>query len=258
MAGARIIFPDFREEQSDSRYPFADSATLRDRTGAREIPRDAFIDAVVHTIGAGRKAYISRITVDNNLITITVSNTENTVTAAATYNPLSPPQNGHVALLDQLGRPAGLLILTQNALALFGGWGVGAYVFNATATEFVATVVIPAKENCVRAITNNADQFYTGDVWLIGGNGVVVRAVDAQTVRVDIMGEPLFKRILCDTEEAPFEPGNTLRTINGCGPDEFGNFTLTVTNTAQVADPVLRISPSGDALTISAVGTGIL
>lgn len=258
MAGARIIFPDFREEQADSRYPFADTATLRDRTGRLEIPRDAFIDAVVYTIGRKAKAYVSKITVDNNLITLTVANTANTITATAKYNPLSPPMTGHIALLDEYERPAGLLILTQNALALFGGWDVGEHVFNVTATEFVSTVVIPAQEDCVRAITNNADKFYTGDVWLIGGNGVVVRAVEADVVRVDIMGEPLFKRILCGTEEAPFEPENTLRTINGCGPDEFGNFTLTVTNTDQVTDPILRISPRGDALTISVVGTGVL
>lgn len=264
MAGARIIFPDFREEQSMSRYPFADSATLKDRTGDKEITQDSFIDAIIYAIGSDLKAHISQIVVDNGRVTIVVANFRGIKIASGSYNPLLPPENGQLPLTDSYGRPAGLLLLTQDAMARFSGWGVGVWVFTQAATEFVSTAVIPAQEEGVRALTNTVDQFFTGDVWIVGSDGVVVRTEPGNVIRVDVVGEPLFKRILCDSETAPFNPPTPIRTINGCGPDEFGNFTLTVTDTpaigikAPVLDPILRISPAADALQISIVGTGVV
>ena len=258
MSGARIIFPDFREEQSASKYPFADSATLADTTGTRVLGRDSLIDAVIYAIGSDLQAHISKIIVENTQITIAIANSGGTQIAAGSYDPLAPPTNGHIPLYDIYSRPAGLLLFFTDGLSLLSGWGVGTWLFKPTATEFVSTVVMPAQEKCVRAITNNVDQFFTGDVWIVGGAGVVVRTEPGNVIRVDIRGEPLFKRILCDSETAPFDPPTPLKTINGCGPDEYGNFTLTVTNTPAIADPILRISPKDDAVHISIVGTGIV
>lgn len=55
MSGARILYPEFRDEQSDSRYPFADSATLVSTTNAAAvIAADTFIDASFFPIGGAR------------------------------------------------------------------------------------------------------------------------------------------------------------------------------------------------------------
>lgn len=256
MAGARIIFPDFREEQSDSRYPFADTANLTSTDGL-EIPRNAFIDATLYTINGSNRAYISAISVDSAEVVLLIRTGNNSAPATARYNPLTPPASGHVPVYDNNNRPAGLFILTADSLALFGGWPTGLHTFSANSTEFVSSVVIPAQESCVRALTNNADQFFTGDVWIIGDRGVVVRKEGEDTIRVDIVGEPLFKRLLCGTEETPFEPEPQLQTINGCGPDEYGNFNITLLRKS-VNDPVLRVYVKDDAIQIETVGNKVL
>jgi len=255
MSGARIIFPNFRDEQSDSRYPFADTASLRDATGVLNIPRAGFIDAVIYAIGRDLKARLARVIVTNDTVSLVIVNSGNKELARGVYNQLTPPATGYIPLYDNYARPAGLFILTQNTMAVMAGWGVGTHTFTASAAEFVSTVVIPAQEECLRAVSND-DQFFTGDVWIIGGNGVVVREDEENVVRIDITGEPLFKRILCGDGDIPFNPPNTLRTINGCGPDTYGNFTLTVVGHT-VDDPVLRIYPHGGVLHITAVGGGV-
>lgn len=256
MAGARIIFPEFREEQSASRYPFADTATLISSDGL-EIPKDAIIDATLYTIGGSNRAYISSVAVDSDIVIFSISTGNNSAQATARYNPLAPPTSGQIAVYDNNNRPAGLMLFTAESLALFGGWPTGVHTFTAASTEFVSSVVIPAQESCVRALTNDADQFFTGDVWIIGDRGVVVRQDGDDTIRVDIVGEPLFKRLLCGTEEAPFEPPPQLQTINGCGPDEYGNFNITLVRKS-VEDPVLRIYAKDGAIQIETVGNKVL
>jgi hypothetical protein len=258
MAGARIIFPEFRDEQADSKYPFADTASLQTAGDGLELPRDGIIDAAIYAINGSARAYISRIVVDGNNVTIAVGDETSFDLARVTYSPLNAPSNGHLYLQDTYGRPAGLLILTKFCLALFGGWPVKTHVFGMTDSEFVSSVVVPARESCVRAIqSENEFNFLTGDVWLIGGDGIVVRQESEAVVRIDINGEPLFKRLLCEGGDEPYEPGPFLQTINGCGPDEYGNFNITAMG-QNTPDTVLRIYPDKNQLKIGLVGKKVI
>ncbi|NDE17728.1 hypothetical protein EBZ80_22650, partial [bacterium] len=100
-------------------------------------------------------------------------------------------------------------------------------------------------------------QFLTGDVWLVGDQGVVLRQDGPGVIRVDIVGVPLFKRFLCEPQSEDFPTKRYIKTINGCGPDEFGNFTFTATN--QLApDAVLRIYVDGDTIVIDTVGRSVV
>jgi hypothetical protein len=149
-----------------------------------------------------------------------------------------------------------LLAASPLALSRFSGWPAETHTFTAAATEFVASVSIPAKEPGVRALTVDGESIYTGDLWLVGSRGVVLRAEDLTTVRIDIIGDPLFARYICDPIDR-FQPKNFLRTltINGvtCGPDDYGNFVFTA-NGHGAADTVLRIYPQDGGLKIDTVG----
>ena len=258
MAGSRIIFPEFRDEQADSKYPFADTAALKTAGDGFELPRDGVIDAAIYAIGAGARAYLSRVVVGGNTVTLAVGDENNFNTAQVTYSPLTAPKNGQLYLRDTYGRPAGMLILTELCLALLGGWPTKEHVFDIAASEFVSSVVVPAQENCVRAIQSEDElNFLTGDVWLIGGNGVVLRQEDEEVIRIDINGEPLFKRLLCEGGDEPYAPGPFLQTINGCGPDEYGNFNITAMG-QNTPDTVLRIYPDKNQLKIGLVGKKVI
>lgn len=260
MAGARIIFPEFRDEQSDSRYPFADTATLRASTG-NIIPRDLFFDASLYVINATPPLYLASIAIGGT-ITIVIGDARSQNVATTTYDPLKPPANGALTATDAFGRPAGVLLGTDKGLASLGGWARQTHTFARQATEFVSGVVIPAKEPGVRALTaDGTSAFLTGDVWLVGRNGIVLRRTTPNTVRVDIVGVPLFKRAVCldDTQQpiSQFTPAQFLQTINNCGPDAFGNFTIAPADKS-ASDTTLRVYVEDGTLKIAAIGTKVI
>lgn len=254
MTSSRILFPQFRDEQSSSKYPFADSATLLSDNGIK-IDNDLFTDASFFGVGVNERVYISSIVVTAQTVTITVGDAANSTRMTGSYSVFNPPETGVIAFTDLYGRPAGTLLIGKNECdrIKFSTWPIGQHSFKITATEFVSTVVIPAKEPGVRAITPEPQQLQTGDVWLVGNNGVVVRAEDDRTIRVDIIGAPLFKRLICEPQTT-FVAKPVLRTINGCGPDSYGNFIITATNKT-VNHPTTRIYPNNDTLTIATIGS---
>lgn len=262
MSSARILFPDFREEQSDSRYPFKDTATLTANDGFTQIRKDTFVDAVLHVVNATNRLYISEVTIEPQKITLSVSDTTNRVVATSTFapNPIQAPPNGVLPLVDLLGRPAGSLVSSADKLTLFAGWGIGTYQFSLAATEFVASVVIPAQEPGVRGVLPPTKELMTGDIWLIGDAGVVLRHEGVQDgkniIRVDIVGVPLFKRFACLPFDR-FEAKTFIRTINDCPPDEFGNFILTASS-HEAEDTVLRVSQEQGTLKFETVGRKVV
>lgn len=256
MAGTRIIFPQFRDEQNDSRYPFADTASLKSVDGVFDLGRTTFIDAVIHTINGSDGAYISSVVVTTQTVTIWIGDSATSRMCSATFPAVGGQTFDELALVDTYGRPAGLLIVEGVEVSKFAGWPPGEHRFNFGATEFVSTVVIPAKEPGVRAVLPPTEELMTDDIWLIGDRGVVIRADGEHIIRVDITGEPLFTRFLCEPLDK-FEPPTFVKTINGCPPDVYGNFLITASN-LQVRDPALRVYPQNNALVIDMLGAKVL
>jgi hypothetical protein len=261
--GTRILFPDFREEQKDSRYPFVDTATLVSTDGTVQVERDTFIDAVFHIIDATSRIHISSIAVTTQNVIINFSDAFNINVASTSFapSPVQDTQTGALQIFDPFGRPAGMIVATAEKLALFAGWAVGVYEFDVAETEFVATTVIPANEPGVRGVkTTSTQNLMTGDIWLIGDGGVTFRHEGVkdgkQIIRVDITGLPLFQRYQCIPFDR-FQSKNFVRTINNCPPDEYGNFTLTATG-QQVEDTVLRVSQGEGIIFIDAIGRKVV
>lgn len=255
MAGTRIIFPQFREEQGDSRYPFRDSATLRS-DDSLDIGRGTFIDVVIHAINGLAGAHISSIVVTTQTVTIWFGDRTVSKVCKAEFPTLGVTDITELPLVDNYGRPAGLLIVDSVEISKFSGWPQGEHLFRPRATELVATVVIPAQEPGVRAVLPPTNELMTDDIWLVGDQGVVVRAEGDTVIRIDIVGEPLFRRFLCGPLNK-FDPPQFVKTINGCPPDMYGNFTITATNLS-ASDAALRVYPENNALKIDLLGAKVL
>lgn len=256
MAGEHIIFPQFRDEQAASRYPFGDSATLTAADGLTTLAPDVFIDAAFYPIGGGERAHISQIVVAVNKITITVATVNPAVTITAEYDPLRTASGQNtITFFDSYGRPAGIIIFNEKRIAEIYQWGFGAYTFSPAATSFVPTVCVPATEPGVRGLLINGEDFATGDVTLLGDAGVVLRVIGENVIRVDVVGVPLFNRFACEAAEKIKPPPRFVSTINNCRADEFGNFIITATNRTVPGDStVLRIYPSDYGLIVDTVG----
>lgn len=246
MTAQRVLFPQFRDEQSDSKYPFVDGATLTATNTGLKIAPDMFIDALFFGIGAKRRMYISAITITTQTVTIAFGDVGNTIKLKASYS--TPPDNGVLQVTDNYSRPAGILLAgrlvtptTQSKLVDLASWPIGTHTFNVAATEFVTTAVVPAQEPGVRGLLTEKNELLAGDVWIIGDGGVVVRHVpETSNIRIDVIGVPLFKRYVC-VPQTTFPPKCYLRTINGCPPDAYGNFTIT--SDQGVARNVVRVYP---------------
>jgi hypothetical protein len=248
----RILHPEFRDEQLYSRYPFADGASLTSRGGLALTP-DTFLDASVYPIGGGARAYLSVLGVAPGLVTIWIGDPALARRASAAFDPLDPPDR--LALTDAAGRPAGLLLADPVLLAATQAWPAGEHVFDPAATEFAASCTIPTPGTGLQGLATADGQVLAGDVWLIGEDGVVVREEDG-AIRIDVVGDPLFARRLCQGE-GTFATPNFVRTINGMPPAPDGSFQLTVASVG-AADTVLRITPEPpDTLRIGLVGQTI-
>lgn len=255
----RILFPPFRNEQGASRYPFTDDSKLQASGTSFIIDPACFTDASFYPIGGGDAVYLYQIVVSALNFEFFVRTSNPSVIIRGAYDWRNPPVNGVIDFYDDYGRPAGLILVDKDQMQQFSSLNVGTYNFGLSAAQFVATTFIPAKEPGVRAIQSaNGASFFTGDMWLLGSDGVVVRAETDHIIRIDIVGVPLYKRVACDTG-TPAPPTKFLKTINGCPPDEFGNFTITATEKGLPAgrdDTVVRIYPTDGGLVFEAIGGG--
>jgi len=248
-----IRFPEFRDQYALTAYPFVDGATMTS-TSQQHIARDLILDASLYPIGAkGPYVYISAINVAPREVVFTFSDNTRTNVAYVTFDPLGVTDILNV--VDNVGRPAGILVIDSSKLSSFTSWPVGLHTFVPTATQFVPSCVIPTPEQGVRGIGVDAGELFTGDAIIVGENGVVVRQDGEHTIRIDIVGDPLFRRKLCAPVNL-FTAPRFLRTINGCPPDIHGNYNITVGDNITNAT-ILRVYKSEAGLVIEAVGKTI-
>lgn len=245
----RVLFPEWRAENEPTKYPFADRATLR-TAGGLAVGPDTFLDAALYPVGGGAGQYLSRVVVAPRRVAVVVGDPRAPALASSEFDPLAPPDL--LELTDPLGRPAGVLVSEAARLAAFQAWPAGTHAFAPAATEFCASCVTPVPAAGVRGFATPDGELFTGDVWLVGEDGVVLSADAGGAVRLDVVGDPLFRRRLCQPVEL-FSTPRFVRTVNGMRPDAAGDFKITV-DPALAADTVLRVYRAGDGLTVEAVG----
>lgn len=249
---ALVLFPEFRDQHKDGWYPFADDTALVTPAGLVITP-GTILDAAVYPIGGDARMRLGSVVVTATTVTFVIKNTAGVAMAFGEFQKLDPPTV--VELLDTLGRPAGAMVCDPVLLATFQTWDVGTHDFGRGIAEFVASVTVPTPEIGLRGIRTEDGDLLTGDVWLVGDAGIAIREEDG-FIRIDVVGDPLFIRRLCQPFEL-FTTPNFIETINGIAPDEYGNFAITVTN-SQAVDTALRIYPVDEStLRVSVVGSTV-
>jgi hypothetical protein len=266
----RVTYPEWRRSNDSSKYPFSPRAAMANEEG-RIFVEGWALDAAMYVIGADGALFISQVEIDHEEVTFTVGTVSDRALATGTVRLINPEDN--IVFEDAYGRPAGIIVSESIRLSIFQAWGVGVHVFEPDQTEFCGAVCFPTPEVGVRGVLLPDGTFVTGDVWLVGDDGVVFRmeehampascgepARGIRVVRVDVVGDPLFRRRLCVPTDL-FNAPKFIRTVRieapnqtfECAPDEAGDLKITVTNDA-ASDTVLRVVTTPAGIRIGVAG----
>lgn len=267
MAVSEVRQPGWRDELRGSRFPFDDLASLAGNSG-EFIPPEIFADAILHPIGADDIVHLSRVEIVSNEATLTIGTGAQPSLAQATFDMLSPPEQ--LAFSDQYGRPAGVLAIDTQAIGFFQAWDQGVHSFTPEQTRFAAACCVPLPEPGVRGVVLDDGSMLTGEIWLVGDEGIVLTPATEElvtagggtetvrTIRVDVVGDPLFRRRLCSPV---FQTPRFLRSVTfrqgcqefTCRPDRSGVIRLMV-GSRYGPGTVLRVSSQDETLRFEAVG----
>lgn len=243
---AEVIYPGFRDQFLTAKYPFADSATLLSDQG-KQLREDTLLDALLITTESPHLTTMT-LSADQYRLTIGTDLEPELLVARGSFSSLGDM----IPLADQYGRQAGVLVVDPGVFSYLASWTEGTYTFQPDATPFAAATLAPAPPGVVSGVLLDDGTLLTGEVVLYGGEGVVLSQEGSCGVRIDVTGDPLFKRAACEEEQGSFQTPAFVKTIDGCEGGQYGELVFTVDSTR--AKPILRIVPTDQGIQIHAVG----
>lgn len=251
MAQDRQFVQQWRDANALSRYPFADGASLLSKSGMR-LPAGVFVDAVIYVPSAQNRLYLSAIEVKDTQVSVVIGDEQFKDTATGVIS--FPDVADLIPLYDHINRPAGTLVVDTGNVLELAGWPDGVHRFEPAAGEIVASCLVPVPNYGVTAFLLEDGTVLSGDVWLVGEDGIVLSEPDYNVCRVDIVGEPLWRRKECEPSNLFTNP-SFIKTINGIAPNAAGQFILTEGENI-ATKPVIRFRPSGHSLVLEVLGRG--
>lgn len=246
---SQVVTREFVDQLADTPYPFSDASDLRAHTGFR-LDYGIIQDAAIYIPGEAVGLSLTSLTISPRSAVFGFGTPTSPDMVSGSCDPLEPVDA--VALTDARGQDRGTLALNTARVGRLSAWTYDTHLFSAA--ELVATVVLPLPATGVQTLAAASSAGKTGDVWLYGEGGVVVRHVSGE-IRFDVTGDPLFLRRLCEPVEL-FQNQSYLKTINGC-PGRNGRFDL-LAGTSIAADSVLRVYATDNGLRVEAAGAQIL
>lgn len=244
-----VIFQEFRDQYALTKYPFVDTATCTDRTGALVLPPGILLDASIFIPGVSSFVYLSKLEITAEYFIVTVSDTSGK--KQITGKRYTSDTTSNLSLFSDYGFLMGMLVSDNLRWAFLHSLPAGTYEFGNNTTRFVdkCTSILPTMG--VTTVGIEDTEGLTGDIWLVGRNGVVLRAENETTIRIDVAGEALFNRTSCGES---FVTPNYVTSINGCRSDRYGNIQLIVEQDENTKG-IIRLNSSTDSITLSAIGT---
>jgi hypothetical protein len=248
-----IRHPEWRDSHDPTNYPFEDDALLTNAAGITIDP-STFLDAALYPVGGTGQYYLSKLVITNTTTTVYVGDETNTQLASASFQSNAVPDS--LRLVDTYGRAAGLLVSEAVRLTQLKSLGVGTHTFSSSQTPFVASVCIPMPGIGVQGLLLDDGSVVSGDVWLVGDGGIVLSSSQVTVggycetaqrtftaVRVDAVGDPLFRRALC-ASPAQFQTSQFIERICFTTPELKGTGTSEVYSEGN-ADILILVDTTG-------------
>lgn len=260
---AKVTGRQWRDEQDASNYPFEDVATLLNDSGV-SLPPGLFLDALLYSTGMGGRPRLSQLVVTNSTVTIVVGDENTDELCSGVVDLLDI--GDLVPLRDADGRDSGVLVSDSLRLSSLQSLINGTHKFTAEQAGFVPAVVAAVPPTGVQGLRLPDGTVVTGEIWLVGGEGVIFDAaatldgdVAATLIRAHAVGDPLFKKAAC--AEETYETPRFLRRLvvqkgplsHYLGPNDFGDIPITVGSNL-ATDAVLRVEGIAGGARVSVVG----
>jgi len=269
-----VIHPSYYDDAINQAYPFDASVARTNNTVT--IDNDVFVDARVFVPNGTLDVYISKITIAATVQIVLASSRGDL--GYATFERSNPPDtihfwqsNTYLGLMQANPGTAGTSLTSGESvsdnigLAKLCSWPDGTYSFLPTQTRLAATVVVPQPQSGVRKFILSDGTGVNDEVVLVGERGVQLTVVDTEssssneigttTIRVDIVGDPLFVRRACEAEGVLSYANNQLLGLKFDGdivrPNAVGGIKLSVKKDADSpARPALRITVTDNGLIV--------
>lgn len=181
-----VLLGEYRNQNSQRRYPFSDEATMVDANG-NSIPTDFLIDAFLYCIDLQGSIYMSSVDLSSGKIYFTDTGT-NKVCGYADFS----PGDSQAYVYDSVQRQVGTLVFGDGLSQLFLGSQLR--TFASDATMLCPTAFIAMNQTGVRALKLPDGTIMTGTIFIEGQNGVIVTTYtdNGQSIlKLDIVGAPL-------------------------------------------------------------------
>lgn len=260
-----IRHQEFLRELQNTNYPFAPNATRTN--GVSQLSQTVFADCSFYPATSAGNLFLSRVIVSTSELRLVVGDRQTTDLLVGTV--AAPVTGSRVTLRDAQNRPAGLILSDPTSLGVLFALGLGTHAFTREQTEFCASCHVPLPVPPASGFKLPDGEVVSGEVWLVGSSGVVLRGVPAAgetQVRVDLVGDPLFLQRLCGVSEFnPAVPVRRIRIVNGvdgappvyeCDATPTGNFSIQMNN-ALVANTALRVHTTAAGIVIEVAGSNL-
>ncbi len=262
-------FPEWRDEQEYSQYPFEDGCSLTTTTGEK-FERSTFIDAAVYVVDNVDQISLTRVDIEAESLKLYLGTPANTLLVTCEFAWTSA--DTHVQLIDAAGRACGVLVTDAARLSIFQSWGSGTFLFDSTAAILVAACNHAVPSAGVTAFELDDGSILYGDCYIVGDNGVVLNCVPTTrrtecgvvedkryAIQVHAVGDPLFLRKLC--EPNLFKSNSFLQTLvfqKGekeveLGPGEDGRIMIWQAPVVS-ENTILRVVQKNNKLSVTVVG----
>lgn len=195
-----ILNNEWEYETVYTKYPFSDTATLRDTSGQCTIKSTWITECKLWPIVGPERVedmtcYISRVVKSAQTLTL--------VFALGAYDigsvDITNMSKQRYAIRDDAQRVVGFLTCTPMAMALWhDSIAQGSYVFEPRATQFLPHVCTPIIDTNVFTVADQNDQSPGAQLLFVGGEGVHLSYDSARkAIRIDAIGDALYGQSEC-------------------------------------------------------------
>jgi hypothetical protein len=210
MTSPLVAVNQWEAENRRNPYPFVDTATLRDSSGIVTISPSWVLDAKFWpSMASASRVYLKEINRTKDMLTITIASLDEDLCTTETTD----FTKRRLAFYNANSQQVGFMSFAEGGLVSLHDIPTGVYRFASDASEFVASALAVEVLTGLNSIKGQTGDALREDFRIVGGEGVMLIKGSGNKIRVDIIGDPYYRRDVCDDRDFLGRVINPVRLI---------------------------------------------